>query len=88
MTDVKEFMVNKGIALESQIYMFTNDGESLDHFYNAPSTYDITKIVFDADGSVSLYGKKNRLIPDAAKDAVKQNVIDRLADKLTGIFMD
>ncbi len=88
MTDVKQFLIEERYAFEADISMFTEDGESLDHIYNAPSTYDITDIVFSPDGKISLYGVKNRLIPDAVKeifsDGVKQGFKDKISDKISG----
>jgi predicted transglutaminase-like cysteine proteinase len=86
LTEIKAMMVNQGIAPESDIEMYTDEGESLDNFYNAPSTYDITRIVFKKGGTIQLYGVKNRLIPDAAKNAIKDSVISKLADKITDHF--
>lgn len=88
MTEVKQLIIDEKYALESDIYMFTDEGESLDHIYNAPSTYDITNIVFSEDGTVSLYGIKNRLIPDKVKeifsDGVIQGLKDKISDKISG----
>ena len=88
MTSVKEFLIDEKYAFESDIYMFTEDGESLDHIYNAPSTYDITKVVFSPDGEIALYGVKNRIIPDKIKeiftDGVVQGFKDKIADKISG----
>ena len=88
MTEVKQLIIEEKYALESDIYMFTDDGESLDHIYNAPSTYDITNIVFSEDGTVSLYGIKNRLIPDKVKEIFNEGVIqglkDKISDKISG----
>ena len=88
MTEVKQLIIEEKYALESDVYMFTDEGESLDHIYNAPSTYDITDIVFSEDGTVSLYGIKNRLIPDKVKeifsDGVIQGLKDKISDKISG----
>ena len=88
MTEVKQLIIEEKYALESDVYMFTDEGESLDHIYNAPSTYDITNIVFSEDGTVSLYGIKNRLIPDKVKeifsDGVIQGLKDKISDKISG----
>ena len=88
MTSVKEYLIQEKYAFEEHIYMFTDDGESLDHIYNAPSTYDITKVVFSPDGEIALYGVKNRIIPDKIKeiftDGVIQGFKDKIADKISG----
>lgn len=85
MTEVKQAIIEQNCALESNVFMYTDDGESLDHIYNAPSTYDITEIIFNEDGTVELYGVKNRIIPDKAKEIINDGIIQGIKDKISDI---
>lgn len=88
LTDAKEYLIGCGI-LEAKISMFTSDGDSLDNFYNVPSCYDTIKIVYTSSGTISIYGKKMRVVPDALKDffkdATREAALQKVVDKIKNL---
>ena len=88
LTDVKAtIMYNYGVP-DSNITFYTNKGESLNHWYNAPSCYDITSITVASDKTVKLYGIKNRKIPDTIKNIIKDATIDAAKEKMSETIQD
>lgn len=87
LTNAKEYLIGCGIR-ESKISMFTDSGETLDGVLNAPSTYDLTKVVYSANGSIALYGKKVRFVPDALKDFIKDAAREAALQKVVDSILN
>ncbi len=87
LTNAKEYLIGCGIR-EAKISMFTDSGETLDGTFNAPSTYDLTKVVYSANGSIALYGKKVRFVPDALKDFIKDAAREAALQKVVDSILN